>query len=150
MTRGHPRRASRRRAVSRGFSLVEILAAFTILTLFAATAFQVFSSGVRSTMLAVDYAKAHTVARSKLAELAASPTLAPGEQSGEEAIGGSAQKLRWRTTLTEYPLRHGKSGASESTPTPLLAVVEATWGDDGVGGAPHRFELRALLLGRRQ
>ena len=147
MTGRRTERGPRRGSVSRGFSLVEILVAFTVLTLFAATAFQVFSSGVRSAALAVEYAKAHTVARSKMDELAASPTLVSGEQSGKTAIGG-AQPLRWRTAVTEYPLPSGRNDASESLPTPLLAVVEVTWGDNGLGTASHRFELRALLLGR--
>lgn len=150
MMRGHPeRRAGHRRALSRGFSLVEILVAFTILTLFVATTFQVFSTGVRSTTLAGEYARAHTLARSRLDELAASSVLAPGRQSGQVAMDGGARTLHWRTTVTEYALPGEETGASESRPAPLLAVVEVTWGGEGVVTAPRRFELRALLLGNK-
>lgn len=134
--------------MSRGFSLVEILVAFTILTLFIATTFQVFSTGVRSTTLASEHAKAQTVARSKLEELAASSVLAPGERSGQVVIDGGARELRWRATLTEYALPRQEASTSESPPMPLLAVVEVNWDDEGVNTASRRFELRALLLGK--
>jgi len=145
---GRGQRTRLRRARSRGFSLIEILAAFTILTLFIATTFQVFSTGMRSTTLAGEHVKALTVARSKLAELAASPELVPGEQSGEVVIAAGAPPLRWRTTLTEYTVPNMGANGLKSSRIPLRAVVEVTWGGKGGATAPRRFELRALLVGK--
>jgi len=145
-----PRRTSGRRARSRGFTLVEILVAFTILVLFITTTFEVFSSGVRSATLSAEYAKAQTLARSRLAALAASEPLMPGEESGQVALGTDALTLHWRTTLEAYPIPGGQEAGPESPVAPLRAVAEVTWGSQRTSTSPHRVVLRALLLGEAQ
>ena len=135
------------RARGRGFSLVEILVAFTLLTLFVATSFQAFSAGIRSAALTGDHARAHILARSKLESLAASPTLEPGEDNGQVTIEAT-RTFRWRTILADYVLPDEAEGRPESRARPLLAVVEVTW-ESGVA-TPLRYELRALLLAHPQ
>ena len=131
---------------SRGFTLVEILVAFTMLALFVAATFDVLSTGVRSTTLAEEYARAQSLARSKLDELAASPALVAGEERGRVAAT-VAPALRWRTTVEEYELQVDGAAVSAELVTPLLAVVEVSWGGGEALGEPRRIELRALLLG---
>ena len=147
-----PRRISGRRARSGGFTLIEILVAFTILVLFITTTFEVFSSGVRSATRSTEYAKAQTLVRSRLAALAASEPLMPGEESGQVALGTDALILHWRTTLEAYPIPSGKEADPEAPApvAPLRAVVEVTWGGQGTSAGPHRVVLRALLLGEAQ
>lgn len=132
------------RAESRGFSLIEVLISLTLLALFIAAAFQVYSGGMRSAVMAGDYARAQTLARSRMDMIAAAPVV--GEESGEAPAGGGPT-FRWRTAVTDYPLPAGASAGEESTVVPLLAVVEVTWGGGSPPEAPRRFELRALLLG---
>ena len=143
------RRGAAVAANARGFSLIEILVSFTLLALFIATAFQVYSIGMRSTALASDYARAQTLARSKLATLAALPTLLPGEESGRLAIGRDARMFRWQISLMDYALLAVEESGPGSLTRPLLAIVEVTWDGENEATAPHRFQLRALLLGNR-
>lgn len=148
-----PRRRGRvpvRRARSRGFTLIEILAAFTILALFITTTFEVLSSGVRSAALSARYAKAQTLAHSRLAELAATEPLMPGEESGQVALDDDASFLHWRTTLDSYPIDGKRESDPQAPLVPLRAVVEVTWSDPGKPAPVHRVALRALLLGRAQ
>ena len=133
---------------SAGFSLIEILAAFTLLAVFIATAFQVYTAGLRSTARAGDYARAQTLARSRLDTLAAAPVLEPGEESGQVTAHRGARVFRWRTTLTDYPLPDYAGRNLEPPAPPLLAVVEVAWDGDSMAEARHRFRLSALLLGR--
>lgn len=67
----------------RGFTLLEVLIAFTILALSLAVIMQAFSTGFNS----LEKARAHAVvalqARSKLAELGQTIPLEPGELNGE-------------------------------------------------------------------
>ena len=144
---GRARRNQAGRTAIRGFSLVEVLVAFTVLALFIAAAFQVYVSGIRSTALAGEYARAHTLARSRLDTLAALPAPVPREDSGRAASAGDGPTFRWRAKVTSYPVP-GVAGADRGAPTiPLLAVVEVTWNGESGTRTPRRFEIRALLLG---
>ena len=148
MTRVRLRQQFRsRRAASCGFTLVELLVAFTLLALFVTGAFQVLSTGMRAAARTAEYAMAQTLARSRLAALAASPALEPGEASGRTALDGSARNLYWRTAVENYVLPGEETDGLVPAVKPLRAIVEVTWGD-GMDAAPHRVELRALLLGK--
>ena len=143
---GAMRRIAAGRDGIRGFSLVEILVSFTVLALFIATAFHVYVTGIRSTALAGEYARAQTLARSQLDALAAVPRLAPGEDAGRTASDGGPA-FHWRARVTEYPVPDIATGDPASAAVPLLAVVEVTWEGESGAGPPRRFEIRALLLG---
>lgn len=132
----------------RGFSLVEVLVSFTILALFIAAAFPVYVTGIRSTTLAGEYARAQTLARSQLDILAGVPALAPREDAGRTALDGVGPTFRWRVRVTDYPIPDVARGGPDSPTVPLLAVVEVSWDGESRAGTPHRFEIRALLLGR--
>ena len=66
------------RGPDRGFTLIEILVAFTILALFLGAAFEVFSSAVRAAQVGDEYARALVLARSKLDEFSVTGDLAAG------------------------------------------------------------------------
>lgn len=78
----------------RGFTLLEVLIAFTILAVSLAVVMQSFSTGFNSLEKAGDHAVATLQARSKLAELGQTISLEPGEQSGEFEDGST-----WRMTV---------------------------------------------------
>ncbi len=78
----------------RGFTLLEVLIAFTILALSLAVVMQAFSTGFRSLERAKDSTVATLQARSKLAELGQTILLEPGEQGGELDNGST-----WRMVI---------------------------------------------------
>ena len=128
---------------SRGFSLVETLAAFTILGLFTAAAFQAFSVGMSANVRTGEYAKAQILAKSKLSDLSVSDSLVPGENSGQVTLDGGSQTFRWRTKVED---------AHREATGPLIslsAVVEVTWGGRDNLSAPRVFELHALLISKK-
>lgn len=65
----------------RGFSLLEVLVAFSILALSMGVLMQIFSGGLRNVGTSEDYARAVALAEAQLAITEAEIT--PGERSGE-------------------------------------------------------------------
>lgn len=128
---------------SRGFSLVEILVAFTVLGLFVAAAFQAFSTGLSANVRTGEYAKAQILAKSKLEDLSVSDVLALGENSGRITLDNGVQTFRWRTRIEND--RQKTTGPL----VPLSAVVEVTWDSGGMVSVPRAFELHALLISKK-
>jgi len=127
-----------------GFSLLEVLAAFTILSLFVTVAFQAFFAGTDSTLRSRDHMLAQMLAHSSIEALSVERGLVPGEKRGQVVLDDGGSVFRWRTVVTDYVLPGRQTGHSR---TPLQATVEIDWGEAPASG---RFELRALLLGEPQ
>lgn len=87
-------RHRRSKGAARGFTLLEVLIAFTILSLSLAVVMQAFSTGFASLERAKDQTVAMLQARSKLAELGQTVPLEPGEQGGELDDGAT-----WRMVV---------------------------------------------------
>jgi general secretion pathway protein I len=68
---------------NKGFSLLEILVAFTLLAVAMGVLMQIFSSGVNGATLADRYAKATMYAESKLATVGIEETLKEGSAAGK-------------------------------------------------------------------
>lgn len=81
----------------KGFSLLEVLVAFSILALSLSVLFQIYSRGARHTALSRDYNDAVIVAQSKMAELDAEKKIILGEKNGS-----TDQKIQWHRLITEY------------------------------------------------
>ena len=86
----------RGRRGSTGFSLLEILVAFTILAISLSIILQIFGGGTRSLRVGDEYRRAAMVGESVLAQVGHTLAKAPGEQSGES--GG----FRWRLSVSPY------------------------------------------------
>lgn len=80
-----------------GFTLLEILVAFTLLALVMATLMQVFSKGVTNADIADRYAKAAMLAESKLATVGVEEVLAEGDTSGQ-----FNDDFAWRLSVRPY------------------------------------------------
>ena len=78
-----------------GFTLLEVLVAFTILAIALTALIQAFSQGLRASTVAEDRATAVLLARSKLAEVGRSVSLEEGDRSGDLEKG-----LGWRLTIS--------------------------------------------------
>jgi len=88
---------STRGPAQQGFTLIEVLVAFMILTLSLSVLFRIFSSGLTNVAVAGDYAQAVLVAESQLALVGRSEPLLVGQTSGE-----SGEQFRWRRTVESY------------------------------------------------
>ena len=81
----------KRRQGAQGFSLLEVLVAFSVLSLTLAVVLQIFSTGLRAGVLSEEYARATALAESKLAELG---RLGPIQETTEE--GAFDEIYRWQ------------------------------------------------------
>ncbi len=80
-----------------GYSLIEVLVAFTILALAMTVLFRIFSAGLRNVDASADYALAVLVAEGKLAEPGISAPL-----QADIAAGVEADKFNWSRSITQY------------------------------------------------
>jgi len=81
-----------------GFSLLEALVAFAILSLSLSVLFQIFSSGSRNISLSRDYNNAVIIAQTQLALLDEEKKIEVGEKGGS-----TEQGVNWQRLITEYP-----------------------------------------------
>ena len=81
---------------SDGFSLLEVLVAFSILALSLGVLMQIFSGGIRNTVTGASYSRAVDLAESTLALAGSEIPLQPGRHSGEE------KGLRWELDIQLY------------------------------------------------
>ena len=91
------RTAFRSRRV-RGFSLIEVLAAFVILALVATALFQLYSGALQNASAAEDWSRAVLVAESRLAAAANTRPLVEASERGDEDDG----RIRWETRVKAW------------------------------------------------
>jgi len=93
-------RPRKRRAATRvaGFSLLEVLAAFVILSLFATSLFGLFSGALGNASAADDWSRALLVAQSRLATAASVQPLAEASDAGTEDEG----RIRWESRVAPW------------------------------------------------
>ncbi|HLF97804.1 MAG TPA: prepilin-type N-terminal cleavage/methylation domain-containing protein [Methylococcaceae bacterium] len=117
-----------------GFTLIEVLVAFTILVASVSVAVVIFGNGLRVAGLADDYAQAVAVAENRLAELRVAETLFPGESSG-----AVAEDMVWNVRIAPGFL--GEAG-TEAKPDYFRIAVTVVWGAEE---APRTLALHTLL-----
>lgn len=107
-----------------GFSLLEVLVAFTILAVTLGVLFQIYAKGTTSAMLGEEYAQAIVIAESRLAEFSIVEDLAGVGGSGREN-----EKYDWKVIIEDYI----EEEVPEFSPTWLLQQVEVivTWKSAG-------------------
>ena len=106
---------------NKGFSLLEILVAFSILAISLGILLKIFSSGVNTAMIAEEYTVATQIAESLMAKTGIEEPLVVGENSGTEV-----EKYHWRVTVESSP-----NPADDGEVAGFLAVqVIVEWGDD--------------------
>ena len=126
----------------RGFSLLEILVAFTILALSLGVLMQIFSGSLRNTDIRHDQALATAIAESLLAGQAIETTLAAGDSTGSYG-----DRFRWLIHVTpfEEPIREG-TGQMVALPAAVdlwQVAVSVAWD----GGSPDSSrEVRLTTL----
>jgi prepilin-type N-terminal cleavage/methylation domain-containing protein len=126
-------------ARQRGFSLLEILVAFTILALSLGVLMQIFSGSLRNADVTGDQAQAVALAQSLLASAGVEATLLPGESTGV-----LDDKFRWLLRVSPF-VQDPRPGETEAVRSPLPldlweVAVRVAWGGDS------RLPERAMRL----
>ncbi|WMC10513.1 prepilin-type N-terminal cleavage/methylation domain-containing protein [Oceanimonas pelagia] len=120
-----------------GFTLLEVLVAFAVLTVTLGILLNLFSLAIQTSRTAQDQQKAVLLAESKLAELDAGATLRPGVERGE-----FDDRFAWETRIEEYDSRALMDNQTLLLPYRLSVVV--SWSDH------RRYELATLRLVRTE
>lgn len=110
-----------------GFSLLELLVAFSITTMVLITVYQLHIKGNKIALLGQDYAQAVVIAESMLAEF-------DGSQSSQRD-SGQVNRFQWQRQAKAYL-------PEQDSLLPLVHVeVSVTW---LTAGQPRTIQLRAL------
>jgi general secretion pathway protein I len=122
-----------------GFSLLEILIAFSILALSLGILLKIFSAGVNTAVVAEDYTAAVQIAESLMAKTGVETPLQANQASGVEN-----EKYHWLVEVSPFEFN-----PENVDPTALTAVlfkvrVTVSWGDDNVND--RQIELTTLKL----
>lgn len=114
----------RSRRSAAGFTLIEVLVAFMILTLSLTVLFRIFSGGLGNVTASADYTRAVQIAKSRLAAAGVSDPLFP------EVIHGDAEQFHWQRAVEQYVPREESSGLQGSL-SAYRVTVDVTWTRDG-------------------
>ena len=129
----------------RGFSLLEVLAAFVILALVATALFRLFSASLNNVSAAEEWSRALLVAESQLEIAAATQPLRTLDEAGVDESG----KVRWTSKVEPYTvpdIDQELERASDALSMRLYRVkVDVTF--DGADGRSRALSLATIRLG---
>lgn len=137
----------RRHRASAGFSLIEVLAAFVILSLVATALFRLFSASLNNAAVAEEYSRAVLVAESRLESAAATQPLRDATDRGSDDDG----RITWEARVEPYvvpDIDPDLDHASEGLATRLYRItvdVKFVGGD----GRTRTFTLATVRMGSR-
>ena len=127
-TRGYPGQ--------RGFSLLEVLVAFAILSLTLGVLMQIFSRALTTTALSGVYSRASTLAEAQLNAVGLDIPLAPGTHTGDSEDG-----LIWQVTIDPHEF---EEVTFEAPVEPYLVTSVVSW---ETAEGTRRVTLATLRLG---
>jgi general secretion pathway protein I len=123
----------------KGFSLLEILIAFSILALSLGILLKIFSAGVNTAVVAEDYTAAVQIAESLMAKTGVETALQEGQDSGVEN-----EKYNWQVDVSPFVFNPDNVDATTTTAVLFKVRVIVSWGN---GNANDRqIELTTLKL----
>lgn len=121
-----------------GYSLIEVLVAFTILAMALTVLLKIFSAGLRNVDAASEYARAVSIAEAELAIPGILEPLHPGITRGEDDGGFS-----WVRDVSEFRPVNRPEYAGAPIP-PYLITVEVTW---PAGRGQRTIRLETIRIG---
>ena len=122
-----------------GFSLLEILVAFSIMSLSLGVLLRIFAGGGHIAATADEYSRAILTAESIMAKVGVEEPLQPGVTEGELPGG-----YRWNLNVFPYPFDQGLLGGENQVGfKPYWVDLTVEWGDDE---DPRAFNLKTLRL----
>ncbi len=117
-----------------GFSLLEIVIAFSILALSLGILLKIFSGGVNTAMVSEDYTVAVQLAEGLMSRTGTESSLREGEESGVEN-----DKYDWLVTVTPYFFDSANNDVSSKLAELFKVKVIVSW-------QANRFNTRQLQL----
>ena len=124
-----------------GFTLVEIVVAFVMLSLVLATSYQIFTTGMQRAGDLEDSSRALVIAQSQIAQASL------GEAFEEGTTSGESEDRRFRYTLQISPYDDGTDPSRKllATYAPVRLAVRVTW----VSGSSQErhLDLATLVVG---
>ncbi len=127
-----------RQAAQQGFSLLEILVAFSILALSLGIVLNIFSGGLRRTIIAEEYQQAVVIAQAKLAESGVVTALQEGISSGQVQ-----DKYFWRVQVQMYLMNAEAEEGQSAAVLPYQVTVTVEW---PAGKTNRQVQLTTLKL----
>ena len=128
-----------RRRAQRGFTLLEVLIAFTIFAVTFASVLQILSKSGQNDKIAEHHGLAVGYAESLLARTGVEAPLKVGESSGELGQG-----MRWHRRVARHEEGTGLSQAAGGRVVPYSVRVTVSWGE---GERSRSVTLSTLRLG---
>jgi general secretion pathway protein I len=122
-----------------GFSLLEILIAFSILALSLGILLKIFSAGVNTAVVAEDYTAAVQIAESLMAKTGVETPLQANQASGMEN-----EKYHWLVEISPFEFNPENVDLTALTAVLFKVRVTVSWGDDNVND--RQIELTTLKL----
>jgi general secretion pathway protein I len=130
----------------RGFTLIEIIVAFVLLSLVLASGFEIFSGGLRRAGDLEDYSRAIVIAQSRLASAGAEEPLRAGETQGDS----EDHRFRWVVSVAPFEEEPPQPGQPQPGPgTYMLYRVEVRVSWPGSGPRDRSYQLSTLGMGVR-
>jgi general secretion pathway protein I len=131
----------------RGFSLIEVLAAFVILALVVTALFRLFSASLNNASASEEWSRALQVAESQLELAAAAQPLREVADRGTDDTG----RVRWETRVTNYVIvgvDPELERVSENLALRLYRIsVDVKF--DGANGRERTLSLATVRIGPR-
>lgn len=124
-----------------GFSLLEILIAFSILALSLGILLKIFSGGVNIAMVAEDYTIATQIAESLLAKTGSEIPLKDHQSSGDDN-----EKYHWQLTISPFSLSSESFDTKNAVAQLYKVSVTVAWGEGEAGGDDRQIHLTTLKL----
>ncbi|HSX61132.1 MAG TPA: prepilin-type N-terminal cleavage/methylation domain-containing protein [Tahibacter sp.] len=136
------RRALRAPARQRGFSLIELVAAFVVFALGFGVLMGILSASIRNTRLAADYTQAALWAQSQLDIVGIGEKLEPGRKSGR-----FDDRFRWELDIQKYEPPPDANAAPKPDGFQSIDMfrvdLEVLWGDRRSPRSAHFVSLRS-------
>ncbi|CAA6805172.1 MAG: General secretion pathway protein I [uncultured Thiotrichaceae bacterium] len=127
---------------SQGFSLLEILVAFVMMSLVVGTLLQLFGSSMRNVALSEEYSFAIQIAESRLQSVGTEIKVEQGTERGSE----EGTPYSWVVEMEPVELNEDQDDFSLSVQPYRVSVIVA-WGSDG---KKRQFALSSLRFGEAE
>jgi general secretion pathway protein I len=127
----------------RGFTLIEVVVAFVLLSLVLSVGFEIFSTGMARAGELDERSRALAVAQSRLADAGMEQNFAEGQTVGES----DDRHFRWTTTVSATD--EGQTPNMPALSTYILWRVEVRVDWTNAAGRPQQLTLATLALGPR-
>lgn len=124
-----------------GFSLLEILIAFSILALSLGILLKIFAAGVNTAVVAEDYTAAVQIAESLMAKTGVETPLQATQASGLEN-----EKYHWQVEVSPFEFNPENVDPTALTAVLFKVKVTVSWGDDNDNANDRQIELTTLKL----